>query len=451
MSVVGYSIYKSFRSKKPISKKSVLTKEKIKIDKKTPVSPTETEHKFIVKEPKKENKGFGFLSRKEKVPPKNRSSIPSAPSLEIENKFNEFVTKEEKNILSDGDINHELLGKRVAPPVIKPKQNSKIQLFSKKKDGIPQEKKPFSLSHLYQPKETEEEIKNREKHLKEELAAVKTIDEDLNSFKNRFNYTEKQDTKNKLPPIEIKKERDIQPPRVEFKSPEEMRRDLEELKSTLQDENKLQSLDQKEIESLRSDISKTLEEIENRQNSMTIKEEQFEVHEQPSNIKLMDRKELDEFQNKIINEINQLETKKYIETEEEAMKEVKGRLVPKNVNLELPSSVEKAYKEYKQKKNNGAPENPFNNEGNGSGKKNNSWTNNFKYNNTSPEIPSSIKELLDKKPSDTYVSTYSPTPEIKEVIKGKKTDNGHRFFAGNSSSIPDPKEVIKGKKKDNTQ
>jgi hypothetical protein len=188
-----------------------------------------------------------------------------------------------------------------------------------------------------------------------------------------------------------------------------------------------------------------LEEIENRQNLVNKQEQHYESYEEPpTTTKLMDRKELDEFQNKILNEINELENKKHVEYEE-PLREVKGRVVPKNVNLDLPPSVEKAYKEYKQKKNNGAPENPFN-EDNGSSKKNNSWTNNFKYNHTSPDIPSSIKELLDKKPTSSP-DRYIATPELKEVIKGKKENDNHHFFSGNPSSIPDPKEVIKGKKK----
>lgn len=161
----------------------------------------------------------------------------------------------------------------------------------------------------------------------------------------------------------------------------------------------------------------------------------------------MDRKELDEFQTKILNEINEIENKKHVEFEEEQLKEIKGRVVPKNIDLDLPPSVERAYKDFKQKKNNGAPENPFKEGDNGSSKKGSSWTNNFRYNNTSPEIPSSIKELLEKRPSSSNDS-YVPVPDIKEVIKGKKEENIRRFSSNNSNSVPDPKEVIKGKKKD---
>lgn len=161
----------------------------------------------------------------------------------------------------------------------------------------------------------------------------------------------------------------------------------------------------------------------------------------------MDRKELDEFQIKILNEINELENKKHIDFEEEQLKEIKGRVVPKNIDLDLPPSVERAYKEFKHKKTNGAPENPFKEGDNGSIKKGNSWTNNFRYNNTSPEIPSSIKELLEKRPSSSN-DTYTPIPDIKEVIKGKKEENARRFSSSNSTSVPDPKEVIKGKKKE---
>jgi len=107
--------------------------------------------------------------------------------------------------------------------------------------------------------------------------------------------------------------------------------------------------------------------------------------------------------------------------------------------------VERAYKEFRQKKNNGEPENPFRDEGNGSSKKGSSWTNNFKHNNTSPEIPSSIRELLEKRPSSSN-ETYTSTPDPKELIKGKKETNT-RFFSNNPTSVPDPKEVIKGKKK----
>jgi hypothetical protein len=105
-----------------------------------------------------------------------------------------------------------------------------------------------------------------------------------------------------------------------------------------------------------------------------------------------------------------------------------------------------AYKEYKQKKNKGAPENPFKDDGNESIKKTSSWTNNFKYNNTSPEIPASIRELLEKTPSNSN-DPYVPVPDAKEIIKGKKEAN-KRYFSNNSTPTPDPKEIIKGKKKD---
>jgi len=470
LSIVGYSIYKSFRSKRPTStqtsipkvttstvepdKKEKISSKKgfklfskqkqktIKSDKTIPIPKPapEPEPKFVVKEPKSEKK-FGFFKKKDKVSSKNRQPIPSSPSLEAENKFKEFATRENINILSDEQIDNELLGRRVAPPSIKP--NGKFQ-FSKKKEGIPQEKKPFSLSHLYHPKESEAKKELRKENIKKELDSLNIIEEDFSTFKDRLNYSDKsinginQD-------IEAKQNIEIRPPRLEFRSPEEIRKELEELKSTIQDKNKIDLLDQKEIESLRSEISKTLEEIENRQNLVNKQEQHYESYEEPpTTTKLMDRKELDEFQNKILNEINELENKKHVEYEE-PLREVKGRVVPKNVNLDLPPSVEKAYKEYKQKKNNGAPENPFN-EDNGSSKKNNSWTNNFKYNHTSPDIPSSIKELLDKKPTSSP-DRYIATPELKEVIKGKKANDNHHFFSGNPSSIPDPKEVIKGKKK----
>jgi len=460
LSVVGYSIYKSFGPRKSSSKKKSslkkvnpysieqgLSKKENKIAKKTISSnPTENENKFSVNNPTKEKNVLGFFSSKEKTPSKEKESTPITPTLEIENKFKDFVARDDTNILTEEQIDQALLGKRVAPPVIKIKNNSKLQLFSKKKDGIPQEKKPFSLSHLYQPKESQEEIEMRNKHIKKELESVKVLDEDISAFKDKFNFTEKDDMTIISPKLEIKQEPIIRPPRVEFKSPEEMRKDLEELKSNLQDESKLESLDQKEIESLRSEISKTLEEIENRQNLM-INEEKNEIPEKISDIKIMDRKEIDELQNKIIKDIDELETKKHVEYEE-PLKEVKGRVIPKNVDLELPPSVEKAYKEYKLKKNNGAPENPFDDENNRSSKTNTSWTKNFRYKNTSSDIPPSIKELLEKKPSNSYEDKYTPLPDYKEVIKGKKIEGNHRYFSVNSASIPDPKEVIKGKKKD---
>jgi len=205
------------------------------------------------------------------------------------------------------------------------------------------------------------------------------------------------------------------------------------------------SLDSFEIESLRSEISKTLEEIGKKKENIALVEKSIEL-EDNSKIDLLNKKELDELQNKIINQINDLESKKYVTPEERKLKEVKGRVIPKNIDLGLPPSVEMAYKEYKQKKNKGAPENPFKDDGNESIKKTSSWTNNFKYNNTSPEIPASIRELLEKTPSNSN-DPYVPVPDAKEIIKGKKEAN-KRYFSNNSTPTPDPKEIIKGKKKD---
>jgi len=195
---------------------------------------------------------------------------------------------------------------------------------------------------------------------------------------------------------------------------------------------------------LRSEISKALEDIEKQQEN-TQKGVHSDILEGHSHTDLMGMKELDEFQNKILNEINDLEIKKHVDFEEEQLKEIKGRVVPKNVDLDIPPSVESAYREFKLKKNNGQPENPFNERGSSSNKKGSSWTNNFRHNNTSPEIPSSIKELLEKKPSNSN-DTYTSIPDPKELIKGKK-ENNTRFFSSNSALVPDPKEVLKGKKK----
>ena len=475
LSIVGYSVYKSMRSKGPSSTKlsmpkdgtpptgpETIKKEKIKSkkgfrlfpkqkekviksDQKAPVA-FEAQVKPIVKEPKKEKKSFGLFSKKEKIPSKERVQVPVSPNLEVENKFKEFVKREGgENILTKDQIDQELLGKRVAPPAIKQKQKSKFTLFSKKKEGIPQEKKSFSLDHLYQSQEGKE-IKNEQ--LRKELESINILEEDLPLLKDKFkNNNGKVEAKFSPSPVNpiMKEDAEIRPSEVEFKPPEEIRKELEELKLTLQDKDKIDSLDSFEIESLRSEISKTLEEIEKRQENISREEEQINVQQEPSHIDLMNRKELDEFQIKILNELDDLEIKKHVDFEEEQLKEIKGRVVPKNVDLDLPPAVERAYKEFRQKKNNGEPENPFKDEGNGSSKKGSSWTNNFKHNNTSPEIPSSIKELLEKRSSSSN-ETYTSTPDPKELIKGKKETNT-RFFSSNPAAVPDPKEVIKGKKK----
>lgn len=474
LSIVGYSSYKSLKSKKQPAKQVAIPKvedesieadltkkektktkkgftlfskqkeKSIKSGQKTQATQSEPETKFVVKEPKKEKKRFGFISKKEKVPSNGRVSVIPSSSHDLESKFEEFATRQ-NNILADEEIDKELLGKRVAPPAIKQKQKSKFSLFSKKNgEGIPQEKKPFSLSHLYPSKESKEEKEILKEHLKKELEEVNAMEEDIPTFKDKFNYSEDGEISTFITNVEASPESKLRPPSTEFRSPEEIRKDLEELKSTLRDKNKIESLNQKEIESIRSEISKTLDEIEKSQNSMAA-DTQLESTKKSSTVDLMDRKELDEFQNKILDEINELENKKHIDYDE-PLKEVKGRVIPKKVDLDLPPSVERAYKEYKQKNSNGAPENPFNNGNNDQSKKNNSWTNNFKFNNTSPEIPSSIKEILNKKPSSANDS-YSSTPDVQEVIKGKKADNNHQYFSGNTSSPPDPKEIIKGKKK----
>ena len=471
LSIVGYSVYKSMRSKGPSSTKpsvpkgrapsieqEIVKKEKIKSKKgftffskekgikssqKIPLASFETQAKSLDKEPKKEKKSFGPFSKKEKVPTMERVPEPVSPNLEVENKFKEFVTREEdSNILTKDQIDHELLGKRVAPPAIKQKQKSKFSLFSKKKEGIPQEKKSFSLDHLYQSQE-DKDIKKEQ--LRKELESVNNLEEDVPPSKDKFNNNGKAKVYFSSPVNQtMKEDMEIRPPRVEFRPPEEIRKELEELKLTLQDKDKIESLDSFEIDSLRSEISKTLEEIEKRQENIA-REEHRDIQQEPSHIELMDRKELDEFQIKILNELNDLEIKNHVDFEEEQLKEIKGRVVPKNVDLDLPPSVERAYKDFRQKKNNGEPENPFRDEGNGSSKKGSSWTNNFKHNNTSPEIPSSIRELLEKRPSSSN-ETYTSTPDPKELIKGKKETNT-RFFSNNPTSVPDPKEVIKGKKK----
>ncbi|NYT13196.1 MAG: hypothetical protein GKC01_01660 [Candidatus Methanofastidiosa archaeon] len=473
LSVVGYSVYRSTRSKGPSTKSMVqkggtpppgqeivkkkTTKSKkgfgvfsrqkeksVKPEQQTPIAPFGTQSKSLDGGIKKEKKSFGLFSKKEKIPSKERMQSPPSPSLEIENKFKEFATRED-NILTKDQIGHELLGKKVAPPAIKQKQKSKFSLFSKKKEGIPQEKKPFSLSHLYESQESKG-LKNES--LRKELESAGVINKELPSQKEGIKINNAKAEMKYSPQVMPIAEEDIniRPPRIEFGPPEEIRKDIEELKSTLQDQDKLASLDSFEIESLRSEITKTLEEIEKRKENIAIAEQRIES-EDVSHIELMDRKELDEFQTKILNEINEIENKKHVEFEEEQLKEIKGRVVPKNIDLDLPPSVERAYKDFKQKKNNGAPENPFKEGDNGSSKKGSSWTNNFRYNNTSPEIPSSIKELLEKRPSSSNDS-YVPVPDIKEVIKGKKEENIRRFSSNNSNSVPDPKEVIKGKKKD---
>ena len=474
LSIVGYSVYKSMRSKGPSSTKpsvprsgtppvepEVVKKEKIKSKKgftflskqkekgiessqKIPLASVETQAKPLDKESKKEKKSFGLFSKKEKTPSRERVPVPVSPNLEVENKFKEFATREEdSNILTKDQIDHELLGKRVAPPAIKQKQKSKFSLFSKKKEGIPQEKKSFSLDHLYQS-QGDKDLKKEQ--LRKELESVTVLEEDIPPLKDKFKNNNGKAEVKFSPPVNqtINEDIEIRSPRVEFRSPEEIRKELEELKLTLQDKDKIESLDSFEIDSLRSEISKTLEEIEKRQENIG-RGDQRDIQQESPHIDLMDRKELDEFQIKILNELNDLEIKKHVDFEEEQLKEIKGRVVPKNVDLDLPPSVERAYKEFRQKKNNGEPENPFRDDGNGSGKKGSSWTNNFKHNNTSPEIPSSIRELLEKRPSSSN-DTYTSTPDPKELIKGKKETNTH-FFSNNQTSVPDPKEVIKGKKK----
>ncbi|MFA7690047.1 MAG: hypothetical protein WCY18_03015, partial [Methanofastidiosum sp.] len=478
LSIVGYSVYKSMRSKGPSSTKlsmqkdgtpptglETVKKEKIKSkkgfklfskqkekvvksDRKTPVT-FEAQVKSLVKEPKKEKKSFGLFTKKEKTPPKERFPVPVSPNLEAENKFKEFVTRDEgENILTKDRIDQELLGKRVAPPAIKQKQKNKFSLFSKKKEGIPQEKKSFSLDHLYQSQEDKEIKKER---LRKEIESVNILEEDLPLLKDKFHNNNGKAEAEYTPlfnPI-MEDGTELESLDVEFRPPGEIRKEPEELKLTLQDKDKIESIDSFEIDSLRSEISKTLEEIEKRQENISREERQINVQhnieQESSRIDLMSRKELDEFQIKILNELDDLEIKKHVDFEEGQLKEIKGRVIPKNVDLDLPPAVENAYKEFRQKKNNGEPENPFKDEGKGSSKKGSSWTNSFKHNNTSPEIPSSIKELLEKRPSSSN-DTYTSIPDPKELIKGKKETNT-RFFSNNPTSIPDPKEVIKGKKK----
>jgi uncharacterized repeat protein (TIGR01451 family) len=476
LSVVGYSVYKSIRSKGPSSAKSMVSKggtpppapeivkkkttkskkgfglfsrqkeKAVKSEQQIPIAPLETQSKSLETGIKKEKKSFGLFSKKEKVPSKERMQPPPSPSLEIENKFKEFATRED-NLLTTDQIDKELLGKKVAPPAIKQKQKSKFSLFSKKKEGIPQEKKSFSLSHLYESQESKD---TKKESLRKELDSARVLEEELPLQKERIRSNNgKTEVKYSPQFMPIAKEDiNIRSPEIGFRPPEEIRKDIEEIKSTLQDQDKLAALDSSEIESLRSEITKTLEEIEKRKENISIAEQSIES-EDVGHIDLMDRKELDEFQTKILNEINEIENKKHIDFEEEQLKEIKGKVVPKNIDLDLPPSVERAYKEFKQKKNNGAPENPFKEGDNISSKKGSSWTNNFRHNNTSPEIPSSIKELLEKRSSSSNDS-YSPIPDIKEVIKGKKEENARRFSSNNSTSVPDPKEVIKGKKKDST-
>ena len=468
LSIVGYSVYKSMSTKRQSSNKpsiskgsnssigpgvnkkektkskkgfSLFSKQKekgIRSNSKIPVNSFETQSKSLSTEPKKENKRFDQFSNEEKV------STPVLQNLEVETKFKEFVTREDDTkILTKDQIDQELLGKRVAPPAIKIKQKSKFSLFSKKNKGIPQERKPFSLDHLYQSQENKD-IKKEQ--LRKDLESVDILDEEIPSLNDKFKNNRGEKEVKISPPVNpiFKEEISIKPPREEFRAPEEIRKELEELKLTLQDKNTIDSLDSSEIESLRSEISKALEDIEKQQES-TQKDVHSDILEGHSHTDLMGMKELDEFQNKILNEINDLEIKKHVDFEEEQLKEIKGRVVPKNVDLDIPPSVESAYREFKLKKNNGQPENPFNERDNSSSKKGSSWTNNFRHNNTSPEIPSSIKELLEKKPSNSN-DTYTSIPDPKELIKGKK-ENNTRFFSSNSTSVPDPKEVLKGKKK----
>ncbi|KYC45153.1 MAG: Translocon-associated protein beta (TRAPB) [Candidatus Methanofastidiosum methylothiophilum] len=474
LSIVGYSTFRSVRSKGPSSNRSLATKDDkrppeintdkkeklkskkrfgffskqkekvVKSEQKIPIASFESQAKSLSSESKKEKNSFGLFSKKEKLPSKEKIPTPPSPSLEAENKFKDFVKREEDSkILTKDQIDQELLGKKVAPPAIKQKQKNKFSLFSKKKEGIPPERKSFSLSHLY---ESQEDKDIKKDILRKELESVNGMGEGVPPIKEISTNNSKPELKYSRPIRPIAKEEVIiRPPMVEFRPPEEIRKELEELKSTLQDQNKLDSLDSFEIESLRSEISKTLEDIEKRKGNIEIAEQSIE-QENISKLELMDRKELEEFQSKILNEINELETKKRIDFEEEQLKEIKGRVVPKNVDLDLPPSVERAYKEFRQNKNKGAPENPFNERDNGSTKKTSSWTNNFRHNNTSPEIPASIRELLEKRPSSSS-DTYTPIPDVKEVIKGKKEINSH-FFSRNSPSTPDPKEIIKGKKKD---
>ncbi len=472
LSVVGYSVYKSLGSRgrssnklsppkggksppsQKDSKKEVKSKKGFKLfskkeqkgirsEKKIPTASFESQDKSVTKELNKKESIPEQFSKNEKVPSIERIPASASPSLEVENKFSEFVArKEDNNFLTKDQIDQELLGKRVAPPAIKQKQNSKFQFFSKKKNGIPLEKKPFSLSHLSSPKEDKNIKKDQ---LKKELDSLPIIEDNLPPLKEEYKKDNVQtEIKLSSPVTPIEEVINIRPPKVDFMNPEEIRKELEELKSTLENEDKMASLDSFEIESLRSEISKTLDEIEKRKENIVIQEKIIGLENKQS-VELMNRKELDEYKIKILNQIDELENKKRVDIEEEQLKEIKGRVVPKDIDLGLPPSVESAYKEYKQKKNNGEPENPFNDEGNGSIKKGGSWTNTFKFNNTSPEIPSSIKELLEKRPS-TNNDVYTPVPDVKEVIKGKK-ENNKRFFSSNSTIVPDPKEVIKGKKK----
>ena len=471
LSIVGYSVYKSFRSKGSPTERSLTTKigtspsEKTsskkdktkskkgfrffsrKKEKKSEQKITkdlfETQSKPVVKKTEKEAISFGLFTKKEKLSSQENVKSHIPPTFDAETKFGEFIKRDKDNIITKEQIDKELLGKKVAPPSIKNVQKSKFSLFSKKKEGIPQEKKPFSFSHLYESQESKN-FKNE--NLRKELESVDNIEDDLQIRKEKSNaYNHEKNQTRYTSPISYPVNKEIRPPKVDYRFPEEVKKELDELKSTLQDENKMGSLDSFEIESLRSEISKTLEEIGKKKENIALVEKSIEL-EDNSKIDLLNKKELDELQNKIINQINDLESKKYVTPEERKLKEVKGRVIPKNIDLGLPPSVEMAYKEYKQKKNKGAPENPFKDDGNESIKKTSSWTNNFKYNNTSPEIPASIRELLEKTPSNSN-DTYVPVPDAKEIIKGKKEAN-KRYFSNNSTPTPDPKEIIKGKKKD---
>lgn len=468
LSIVGFSVYKSFRPKgssikKPLTAK-IGTTPLEKISSKKDKATSKKEFRFFSKRKEKkaeqkvtkdildtqlrpvtkkaeEAKNIGFFVKKEKLPSQENVSSHTSPAYDAETKFGEFVKRDKDSIMTRESIDKELLGKKVAPPSIKKVQKSKFSLFSKKKEGIPQEKKPFSFSHLYESQQP----KNYENgNLGKELDPVDNTENNLLKQKEKPSIDYRKRQIKYASPINYPVDKEIRPPKVNYNPPEDMKSELGEIKKIVQDETKMEAFDSFEIESLRSEISKTLEETEKKKENIALVEKSMEL-EDNSKIDLLNRKELDELQIKIINQINELESKKYVDPEERKLKEIKGKVIPKEIDLGLPPSVEMAYKEYKQKKSKEAPENPFKDKGNES-IKNSSWTSNFKYNNTSPEIPASIKELLEKTPSNSN-DTYVPVPDVKEIIKGKKEAN-KRYFSNNSVPTPDPKEIIKGKKKD---
>lgn len=467
LSIAGYSIYKSVSSKgkalekpsdqkvetpsmgpdtskketiKPKKRLNMLSKQKGETTgQKIPKTPSQTQSKPLNNDLKKDKGRFRIFSKKEKHIPGTRNDRNSSPSLDAENKFNEFAKRQEnQKTFTKQQNDKQLYAKRVELP--EKRKKNKFSIFSKKDDKKIQKNKSFLNPKIDEnPKRVENGKRDPllEEKIDKPISYSSSIDQKSIDEKHRKDNSK---FKSHIPPINKEENIDTNVPKPRFNSSLESNNESEPITNN----DKVKQLDYFEIDSSNSVKSNT-EKLTDPKEKIS-KDTQEYIRKINPEMNLMNKKELDEYQSRILNGLNDLESKKNYDLEGRPLKEIRGKVVPKNLNLDLPPSVEKAYTEYKQSKNNGEPENPFKNEKNGPLKNRNSWTNNFRFNNTSPEIPSSIKELLEKSLDSEVNGKNNSLPNVKETIKGKKEVNS-RFSPGSSTSLPDPKDVIKGKKK----